>query len=114
TLLRTALPVGIVAIIVWVAAGAIWLLPLWHAVVARRRGEKVSKEDAARAYRITLKGPVRALLMRTGIWTAAAALTGMFLYIYNGWPSARVAELTSLAAVHAYIVSCIRALWWAQ
>jgi len=114
TLLRTALPVGVVAVIVWVAAITTWLWPLWTAVAARRRGEKVSKELAARAYRITLKGPVRVLLMRTGIWTVAAALTGMFLNIYNGWPSQRVAELTALAAVHAYVISCIRALWWAQ
>jgi signal transduction histidine kinase len=114
TLLRTALPVAIVAVIVWWAAITAWLLPLWAAVGARRRGEKVNKELAARAYRITLKGPVRVLLLRTGIWTAAAGLTGLFLYIYNNWPLNRVAELTSLAAVHAYVVACVRAVWWAQ
>ncbi len=114
TLLRTALPVGVVAIIVGWAATAIWLLPLWSAVSARRRGQKVNKELAARAYRITLRGPVRVLLLRTGVWTGAAALTGLFLYIYNGWPISRVGELTALAALYAYIVSCIRAVWWAQ
>ena len=114
TLLRTALPVGVVAIIVGWAATAIWLLPLWSAVSARRRGQKVNKELAARAYRITLKGPVRVLLLRTGVWTGAAALTGLFLYIYDDWPISRVGELTALAAVHAYVVSCIRAVWWAQ
>jgi signal transduction histidine kinase len=114
TLLRTALPVGVVSVIIWWAATATWLLPLSAAVGARRRGEKVNKELAARAYRITLKGPVRVLLLRTGIWTGAAALTGLFLYIYNNWPIHRVAELTALAAVHAYVVSCVRAVWWAQ
>ncbi len=114
TLLRTALPVGIVAVIVWWATTTAWLLPLWAAVSARRRGEKVNKELAARAYRITLKGPVRVLLLRTGVWTAAAGLTGLFLYIYNNWPIHLVAELTSLTAVHAYVVSCVRAVWWAQ
>ncbi len=114
TLLRTALPVAVVSVIVWLAATAAWLLPLWSAVSARRRGVKVSKELAARAYRITLKGPVRVLLLRTGIWTGAAALTGLFLYIYNNWPIHRVAELTALAAVHSYVVSCVRAVWWAQ
>ena len=69
-----------------VAAITAWLLPLWSAVVARRRGERVSKELAARAYRITLKGPVRVLLLRTGVWTGAAALTGLFLHIYEDWP----------------------------
>ena len=114
TLLRTALPIGVIAIIVWLATVTAWLLPLWHAVAARRRGEKVGKDLATRAYRITHKGPVRVLLMRTGVWTAAAALTGLFLYIYHGWPSQRVAELTALAAVHSYVISCIRAVWWAQ
>lgn len=114
TLLRTALPVGIGACIVWFAAIAAWLIPLWHAVLARRRGERVPKELAARAYRITLKGPVRVLLLRTGLWSSAAALTGVFLYTYEGWPLQRVAELTTLAAVHAYIISSVRAVWWAQ
>ncbi|MBA3463508.1 MAG: HAMP domain-containing protein [Deltaproteobacteria bacterium] len=114
TLLRTALPVAIGACIVWVAAITAWLLPLWQAVVARRRGERVNKELAARAYRITLKGPVRVLLLRTGVWTGAALLTGVFLHLYEDWQLPRVAELTALAAIHAYIVSCIRAVWWAQ
>jgi signal transduction histidine kinase len=114
TLLRTALPVGIVAVIVWWATTTAWLLPLWAAVSARRRGEKVNKDLAARAYRITLKGPVRVLLLRTGVWTGAAGLTGLFLYLYSNWPIQRVAELTTLAAVHAYVVSCVRAVWWAQ
>jgi signal transduction histidine kinase len=114
TLLRTALPVGIGAILVWWGAITMWLLPLWAAVAARRRGEKVPKELAARAYRITLKGPVRVLLLRTGVWTVAAGLTGLFLYIYDNWPLHRVAEMLALAALHSYIVSCIRAVWWAQ
>ena len=114
TLLRTVLPVGVVAVIVWWSAITAWLLPLWTAVSARRRGEKVNKDLAARAYRVTLKGPIRVLLLRTGIWTVAAGLLGLFYYIYNGWPSSKVAELTALAAVHAYVVSCVRAVWWAQ
>ena len=114
TLLRTALPVCIGAILVWLGANAMWLMPLWQAVAARRHGEKVSKDLAARAYRITLKGPVRVLVLRTAVWTIAAGLTGLFLYVYGSWPLHRVAELTALAAVHSYIVSCIRAVWWAQ
>ena len=114
TLLRTALPVGVGAIVLWLAATTAWLLPLRSAVVARRRGEKVNKELAARAYRITLKGPVRALLLRTGVWSAAAALTGLFFNVYDAWPTERIAEFAALATVHAYIVSCVRAVWWAQ
>ena len=114
TLLGTALPVAIGACVVWWAAITAWLLPLWSAVVARRRGERVSKDLASRAYRITLKGPVRVLVLRTGLWAGAAALTGMFFSIYEGWPWQRVAEMTSIAAVHAYVVSCVRAVWWAH
>jgi signal transduction histidine kinase len=114
TLVRTALPVGVGACVVWLTAIAVWLLPLWSAVAARRRGDKVNKDLAARAYRITLKGPIRALVLRTGVWTTAAALTGLFLHLYDNWPPQRVAELTALAGVHSYIVSCLRAVWWAQ
>ncbi|HTL33495.1 MAG TPA: ATP-binding protein [Kofleriaceae bacterium] len=114
TLLRTALPVAIAAAFVWVLANAMWLWPLWLAVTARRTGEKVGKDLAARAYRITLKGPVRVLLLRTAVWTGAASLTGLFLWIYDDWSAARVAELTALAAIHSYVVSCVRAVWWAQ
>ncbi|MDQ3366073.1 MAG: HAMP domain-containing histidine kinase [Myxococcota bacterium] len=114
TLLRTALPVAIGACLVWLGAITAWLLPLWEAVVARRRGERVHKELAARAYRITLKGPVRVLVLRTALWTCAAGLTGLFFHEYEDWSWARVAELTALATVHAYIVSCVRAVWWAQ
>jgi signal transduction histidine kinase len=54
------------------------------------------------------------LLLRTGVWTAAAALTGLFLHVSGSWPAERVAALTALAALHAYVVSCVRAVWWAK
>jgi signal transduction histidine kinase len=54
------------------------------------------------------------LLLRTALWTGAAGLTGMFFHIYENWPLQRVAELAALAAVCSYIVSCVRAVWWAQ
>jgi hypothetical protein len=114
TLLRTALPVGIGAVILWAAATVAWILPLRAAVIARRNGERVPRELAARAYRATLKAPVRILLLRTGLWTAAAALTGFFLQLYRNWPIERTAEITALAAVHAYILGCARAVWSVQ
>jgi signal transduction histidine kinase len=114
TLLRTVVPVAVGGIVVWWFAIVSWFLPLWQAVRARRHGERVGKELAGRAYRASLKGPVRVLLLRTGIWTIGAALAGMFLDIYNDWTSDRVAALIAIAAVHSYIVSCLRALWTAQ
>ena len=117
TLLPAVLPVAVAACIVWFAALTAWLLPLRNAVVARRKGDRVNKDLAARAYRITLRAPVRVLLLRTGLWAGAASLMGVFLHLYTSpqaWPWARVAQLASVAAVHAYIVSCIRAVWWAQ
>jgi len=114
TLVRTGLPVAIGCTIVWFAAIAAWLHPLWLAVTSRRRGERVNKELAARAYRTTLKGPVRVLLLRTVMWTAGSALTGTFLWMYQAWPIERVVELVAITAVHSYLISCIRAVWWAQ
>jgi signal transduction histidine kinase len=114
TLLRTVLPVAIGAAILGWAAIATWLVPLWAAVGARRRGERVSKELAARAYRITLRTPIRVLVLRTTLWSGGAVLTGLFFQEYAGWPWTRVVEFAALAAVHAYVVSCVRAVWWAQ
>ncbi len=114
TLMRTALPVGIGAAIIWIVAILVWLSPLYVAVAARRKGERVPKDEAARAYRVTLKGPVRVLLLRTGLWAGATALTGVFLHVYENWPWAHVAELSAMASVLAYSVSCVRALWWAE
>jgi signal transduction histidine kinase len=113
-LLRTALPVGIGAGLAWWVAIAMWLMPLWSAVAARRRGDKVGKDLASRAYRITLNAPVRALLLRTGVWTGAAALTGLFFHLYDEWPTERIAAFAALAALHSYVVSCVRAVWWTK
>ena len=84
TLLRTALPVarrGVrrVARRDHAVAVAAVAARSWRAAAA----SSVNKELAARAYRITLKGPVRVLLLRTGVWAGAAALTGLFLHIYE-------------------------------
>ena len=114
TLVRTVLPVAIGGIVVWVVAIATWFAPLYQAVAARRRGERVPKELAARAYRVTLKAPVRALLLRTMVWTTGAALIGLFLYVYDAWSVDRIAAMIALAAVHSYVVSCVRAVWLAS
>ncbi len=109
TLFRTLLPVAVGAVVVWLGAMAAWFAPLWQAVALRRRGERVPKDLAARAYRITLKGPVRVLLLRTMVWTTAAAMTGLFLHVYDAWPVDRVAAMIAVAGVHSYVVSCVRA-----
>lgn len=114
SLVRTVVPVVVGATVVWGAAFAAWFMPLWKAVMARRRGERVSKDLAARAYRITLKAPMRALLLRTSVWTVSTSLVGLFLHLYEGWRVDRVAALVAFAAVHSYAVSCVRAAWLAD
>jgi hypothetical protein len=54
------------------------------------------------------------LLLRTALWSSSAALSGLFFHIFRNWPIERVAELTAIATLHAYILSCIRATWSAQ
>ena len=70
TLLRTALPVGDRR--VHRVARRDHDVAVAAVVGGRSRGaaaSSVNKDLAARAYRITLKGPVRVLLLRTGVWT---------------------------------------------
>jgi signal transduction histidine kinase len=114
TLLRTALPVGIGAWLVWAFAVGAWLLPVRRIITARARGEKLDKALAARAYRLTIAAPVRGLMLRTALWTVAAGATGFFLGRYADWPWTRSAELAAIAGLHAYVIGCVRAVWWEQ
>jgi signal transduction histidine kinase len=111
TLLRITIPVIIGAALVWTAALTTWLLPVRTAVVLRRRGDRVPKELSARAYRATLRVPLRALILRTVLWALMAAAVGGFLVEYAGWQWARVAAMTSLAALHACILAAARGVW---
>ncbi len=114
TVLRVALPALIGAAIVWAAALTGWLAPVQTAVNLRRRNERVPKELAARAYRATLRVPLRSLILRTGLWAGVAALCGTFFMQYADWPWPRVPEFMSLAALHACLLSGARAVWQAR
>jgi two-component system, NtrC family, sensor kinase len=114
TLARVAIPVVAGASLVWMAAMGAWLLPVRAAVVQRRRGDRVSKDLAARAYRATLRVPLRALALRTGLWAATAGSIGLFLVRYAGWPAASAAEVTTLAILHAFVLASVRAVWLAS
>ncbi|MEZ4363255.1 MAG: ATP-binding protein [Kofleriaceae bacterium] len=111
-LVRTALPVAISAILLWSAAVVVWLWPVRAVVLARRQGRKPEPEVAARAERFTERAAVRALVLRTALWAGAAATTGFFFLKYAGWRAPQLAEMTAVAALHAYAVSCLRAVWW--
>jgi signal transduction histidine kinase len=111
-LVRTALPVAIAALLIWSVAVIVWLWPLRAVVVARNHGTRPDPEAAGRADRFTQRAAVRALLLRTALWAGSAAITGFFFSRYARWRPHQVAELTAVAALHAYAVSCLRALWW--
>ncbi len=111
-LVRTALPVAIAAILIWSVAVIVWLWPLRAVVVARNHGTRPDPDAAGRADRFTQRAAVRALILRTALWSGSAAITGFFFSRYARWQLHQVAELTAVAALHAYIISCLRALWW--
>jgi len=113
-LLRIGLPVVVGAGLVWLAAMTAWLLPIRTAVLLRRRGDKVPKELAGRAYRATLRIPLRALALRTTLWAALGGAIGLFLVRYAGWPLAHALEAASLAAMHAFVLASVRAVWLAS
>jgi signal transduction histidine kinase len=113
-LIRIGIPVAVGASLVWLAAMTAWLLPIRTAVRLRRRGDKVPKELAARAYRATLRIPLRALALRTGLWAALGGSIGLFLVRYAGWTYAHALEAAALGATHAFILASIRAVWLAS
>ena len=74
-----------------------------------------NKELAARAYRISLKGPRArvAAAHRRVDRRRGAHRPGSSTSTTTG-PPIGVAALVAIAAVHSYVVSCVRALWTAQ
>jgi len=110
-LLKIAVPVCIGAQIVWSVLQWVWLRPLYRAVVYKRNGKRLSDELAVSAYQALWKTPMRALAVRTILWTVIALAHGLFLRRYVGWNSRLVVELTAMAAFHALICNLGRAVW---
>jgi signal transduction histidine kinase len=113
TLVRTVLPVGLGAWLVWLFAISAWLLPVRSVISARAHSKRLDKEQVSKAYRNTISAPLRGLLVRTILWTVSGAATGLFLHLYFAWPLSKAAELAAIAGLHAYVVACLRAVWWA-
>ena len=109
-------PSGSRARLVWLGAVAMWLLPLWQAVAARRSGEQ-GRQGPRRARvpdHAQRSGP-RRCCCAPRVWTGArGADRHVPVDLRRLAGSSASPRFTALAAVHAYIVSCIRAVWWAQ
>jgi signal transduction histidine kinase len=111
TLARVGIPVLVGAALAWSMAITAWLLPIRACAAARRRGEKVGKELAARGYRGVLRTPLRVFVGRTVLWIAMAAAAGISFVRYQGWDSSQALAMASLAGLHAAPVAGARALW---
>jgi signal transduction histidine kinase len=113
-LLRIAIPVLAGMAIVWLAFVTAQFTPVQRAIQLRRRGERLPKDLATRAYEATLRAPIRLVLVRTALWVLTALSIGVFLIQYadTAWP--RVVEMTSLTAMHAFVVNVVRAVWYAS
>ncbi|HET6611407.1 MAG TPA: hypothetical protein VFG83_05440, partial [Kofleriaceae bacterium] len=112
TLLRIALPVFAGAEIAWAVLMLTSLLPIHRANKYARRGESIPRSIAGAAYRATWNMPLWALAARTALWVGASAVAGAFLVRYAGWTSRHVIELAAMTAVHAFVVSAVRAIWY--
>ena len=112
-LVRIALPVIGGALAIWFASMAAWLSPVHRAIQLRRRGKKIPKEIAARAYRATWKVPLRVLFLRAGLWALVALAAGFVFVKYSDWEPREVAQLAALVALHAVTVNLGRAVWYA-
>lgn len=113
-LLRAAGPVAGGAILLWLAALASWLSPVQRAISARRRGEELAPELAARAYRALGVVPLRLLWLRTALWIGAAVALGVPLSRYGEFEPTRVGMLVSVVGLHAFFVAIVRAAWMAR
>jgi len=112
-LARIAVPVLAGAVLIWWAAMTSWLSPVQRAILQRRRNKRLPKPLAQAAYAATWKVPLRALLLRTGLWVGAAVAVGIMLHQYAGWTTRQIGELTAVTAMHAFVVNAPRAVWYA-
>lgn len=113
TLWRVAIPVLAGASLVWLAIVAASLAPLQRAVQVHRRGHRLPTDLATSAYHATIRVPLRVLFVRTLLWVFTGLVVGAFLVQYTGWPWSKVAQIASLAGLHGFAVSLLRALWYA-
>ena len=111
TLARVGLPVLVGAALAWGVAITAWLLPVRTCVAVRRRGERASRDLAARGYRAVLRTPLRVFIGRTVLWLAMGGAAGLAFMRYQGWSAGQALALTSLAGLHAAPVAAARALW---
>jgi hypothetical protein len=86
TIVRTALPAGLGAWLVWALAVTAWLLPIRRLISAREKSQRLDKEQVNKAYRNSISGPLKGLALRTMLWTGAAGATGVFLHLYFAAP----------------------------
>ena len=114
TLWRVAIPVLAGLSLLWLAVIAAYLAPIQRAVQVRRRGKRLPTELAVNAYHSTLRVPIRVLFLRTLLWALAACTIGTFLVRYADWTWPRAIQMTSLAGLHAFVVSLLRARWYAS
>src|SRR5688572_22586569 len=112
-LIRIAVPVMGGAVLIWWAAMTSWLSPIQRAILMRRKNKRLPKELSAAAYNATWRVPLRALLLRTGIWVGVALGIGVVLREYAGWQLRQVVQLASVTAMHAFAVNSMRAVWYA-
>jgi signal transduction histidine kinase len=109
-IVRAALPVLAGAWLLWAAAMAAWLLPVWRALRDRRRGRPAAED----AYRALGAVPLRSFFLRTGLWIVVGTVLGVLLGRYSDWTDARIAALISLTGLHGALVNVLRAAWYSR
>ncbi len=110
TLARIAIPVVIGVSVIWVAVTSAWFAPLQRLLRARRRGERLPSAALQVAYRAALLTTWRLCVLRTLLWTLAAAGVGVFLARYDDFTTLQVVEMASVAFLQAWAASILRAV----
>jgi hypothetical protein len=106
---RVSAPVLGGALVLWYGVVAAWLSPLQRAIQLRRRGRPLPEAVERRAYRATWNVPLRALLLRTGLWIGIAVAQGAVLVHYSRWEAEQVSQLACLVGLHSFVVNLLRA-----
>ena len=111
-LLRVVVPVLAGAQLVWWLAAGSWLSAVYRANQEKRRGNRLSGDLAAAAYRTTIRAPIYALVLRTVLWAASAAVIGFFFTRFAGWTISKLTVLVAAAALLGFAAAAIRSFWY--
>ncbi len=103
-----------VASLIWFVAVRNWRSPIGQATRKRLANETLDADELDDAYRAIVRFPLRASILRVGLWTALGAVVGWSLHLRSDFSELGVLTCVVVACAHSFAVNVFRAVWYTQ